>query len=136
MINLTDPQLRLWEYPIQNWLKNKPQSLGGEMLMSQPNQNQIRLLNQISILSPTSDGNYPIQNDIKISLLLPSSLNITQVDYFIDNNKITSTKISPFDLAFNPQESAIGIGKHEFKAVIYDQIGNTTTKTVGFTLSQ
>lgn len=136
LININDPQLKLWEYPIQNWLKTKPQRLGGEMIMGQQNTDQTRLLNQIGILSPTNDGNYPLQGDIKISLLLPSSLSITQVDYFIDNNKIVSTRISPFDLAFNPEESGISAGKHEFKAVIYDQTGNSTTKTINFTLGQ
>lgn len=130
-----DPQFNLWEYPIQQWLKTKPQRLGGEMPMSQPNPNQTRILNQIGILSPADGSNYPLQSDIKISLLLPSDAVITQVDYFVDNNKLTSTKISPFDLAFNPEESQITKGKHEFKAVIYDQVGNSITKTTNFTLN-
>jgi 1A family penicillin-binding protein len=132
----SDPQFKLWEYPIQQWLKTKPQRLGGVLPMSQPNPDQIRLLNQIEILSPVGENNYPLQNDIKISLILPSNLTINQVDYFIDNNKLTSTKISPFDLAFNPEESQLAKGKHEFKAIIYDQTGNTVTKTTSFTLSQ
>ncbi len=131
-----DPQFNLWEYPIQQWLKTKAQRLGGETIMSAPNPDQVRLLNQVDILSPTEGSNFSLQSDINISLLLPSNLNLSQVDYFIDNNKLTSTKNSPFSLAFNPGESLISKGKHELKAVIYDQAGNSSTKTVIFTLGQ
>ena len=106
------------------------------MLMRQPNPEQLRTLNQVNILSPVEGNTYSLQNDIKISLTIPSNIVLTKVDYFIDNNKITSSTVSPFELAFNPEESQISKGKHEFKAVIYDQLNNSITKTISFTLGQ
>jgi len=131
-----DPQFKLWEYPIQNWLKNKSFRLGGETLISQPDPEKTRILNQISFLSPINNYDYTKSNDIKITLSLPSNITITQVDYFVDENKIITTKQTPFESAFNPEESELKTGAHELKAIIYDQTGNTVTKTVSFNVSQ
>ena len=131
-----DPQFNLWEYPVQKWLTTKTQKNGGQMVVSLPDTNYLRLLEQISILSPANDSNYPLEDNIKISLVLPRDLSIRQVDYFIDDNKLISRNISPFEVYFNPEESVLIKGEHEIKAVIYDQVGNNVTKTVKFTLGQ
>lgn len=131
-----DPQFNLWEYPIQQWLTTKIQKTGGQMILNQPDTNYLRLFNQINILSPVDNNNYSLKDNINISLVLPNSLEIKQIDYFIDNNKLISRNISPFDIYFNPEESLLTKGEHELKAIIYDQVGNSVTKTVNFTLGQ
>jgi len=131
-----DPQFSLWEYPVQKWLSTRTQRNGGEIPIQQPDTNYLRLLNQISILSPTNETNYPLTDNIKISLLLPSNLIIKKVDYYIDDNKLISRTISPFEISFNPEESVLSQGEHGLKAIIYDQVGNNVTKTITFTLGQ
>ena len=131
-----DQQFNLWEYPVQQWLKNKSFKAGGVMPISQPNNEQTGLLNQVNILSPSDNSTFGQENDIKVSLLLPSQLIISQIDYLIDNNLIKTLKGSYYDLVFNPLESSLTVGQHELKVVIYDQTGNRIERIVNFTLNQ
>lgn len=131
-----DQQFSLWEYPVQQWLKNKSFKNGGIIPISQPTSGQTELLNQVNILSPGDNSTFNQEDDIKVSLLLPSQLVISQIDYLIDNNLIKTLKGSYYDLVFNPAESALNTGLHELKVVIHDQTGNSIERLVNFTLNQ
>jgi len=132
----SDQQFNLWEYPIQQWLKNRPLKASGIMPINQPTGiNQVQLLDQVNILSPADGSVFSRQDNLKISLLFPSNIIIKQLDYLVDNEQIYSSKNSSFNLSIIPKEFDLGVGPHELKVVIHDQIGNTVERVVNFTLN-
>lgn len=131
-----DAQFNLWEYPIRQWAKTKGY-LSGQINIRQPDTLEKQLSNQIVWLSPDEEKTYKKAEDIRVSLSLPSSLNITQVEYYIDNNLIGTNSRSPYDLTLNSEElNLAGNKKYEIKALIKTTTGQTIEKMTNFTLGQ
>lgn len=129
-----DPQFSLWEYPVQQWANIK--KLSGQVTIKQPDSIEKQVSNQIIWLSPEEAKTYQLSNDINIRLSLPTSLNIAQVDYYIDNKLIGINKRNPFDITVNSEELGVLIGKHEIKAIIKTSLGQEIEKTTTLTLGQ
>lgn len=130
-----DPQFSLWEYPVKQWAILKNLS-SGQVPVKQPDSIEKQVSNQIIWLSPEEDKIYKLSNDINIRLSLPTSLNINQVDYYIDSKVIGINRRHPFDITVNSEELGVTTGKHEIKALIKTNFGQEIEKTTILTLDQ
>ncbi len=129
-----DPQFRLWDYPIQKWFRTNKLKNGQEIITTNQIEYSPNLINQINFLSPAIGLRYKKTDTINISLILPADLSLSQVDYFVNDNIIGSTKTAPFDLAFKAVDFNLSPGLNTIKAVIYDKNKSTITKTTSFGL--
>jgi len=132
-----DQQFRLWDYPIQEWFKSNKLKNGQEITASNQIEYAPGLIDQINFTSPLVGANYKKTDPIRISLVLPVGLSLSQVDYFLNDNIIGSTKTTPFDFSFKIRDLNLNLNLGPniiIKAVIYDQNKNSFTKTSFFNL--
>lgn len=116
-IKRNDPQYPLWEYPVVAWARLKGLTTG-QVAVKQPDSLEKQFNNQIIWLSPEETKNYKLGDDINVRLSVPTNLNVTQIDYYLDDKLIGISKKFPFDLTLNSSELDIEEGEHKIKAVV------------------
>lgn len=127
-----DQQFKLWDYPTQSWFAKNKLKNGQEITTTGQVEYSPDLINQISFISPLNNVPYQASSTMNISLALPAGLNLSQIDYFLDEKIIGSVKTTPFTLSFKTDGSNLSSGFHTIKAIIYDQNHSSITKTTSF----
>ncbi|MFA5291067.1 MAG: Ig-like domain-containing protein, partial [Candidatus Paceibacterota bacterium] len=130
----SDPQFRLWDYPIQRWFATNKLKNGQEITTTNQVIYSQDLINQINFLSPVNNANYAASSTINVSLSLPAGLDLSQIDYFINDNIVGSTKKRPFSLNVKIDGLNLTPGPNTIKVIIYDKNRSTITKTTTFNL--
>ena len=133
-----DPQFNLWEAPVRAWARARGYDDEKIIILKKQettNREQENLFDQINILSPLPNGEFPISEPINITIDTPINLKIKQVNYFLNTFYLGSTNRAPFNnFSFWPENLRLSIGEYELKAVIYDTEGNYTVKTIKINL--
>lgn len=119
-----DPQFRLWEPPVREWVRENGIVEGGtpptlsDSIHTPENQPQVRFLNISSAVYYASDT--PFSAAIAYSSRFP----IQKVDYFFNGVFIGSTTRAPFSLTFSPRAAQNVESINTLRAVAYDSMWN------------
>lgn len=133
-----DPQFKLWEEPIREWVKK--QNIKEETEKDIPNEyddihtpeNQP----EIEILSPKSTDNFSKGETVDLELKIDSKYAVDRVDLFLNQNYLQTVRRAPFKANFKLNEDLLTPGnKQELRVVIYDNIGNTGEDKVRFDIN-
>jgi 1A family penicillin-binding protein len=127
----SDPQFNLWESRVLVWAEKKGLASSTppteyDNLHTPENQPIFEILspnNQSTITTPALHA--------EISGSSPRGIN--RVDYYINNNLFSTSRISPFN--FNESVSFLNNGFHNLKIVVCDDIDNCSEKSIEFNLS-
>ncbi|MEK7614338.1 MAG: transglycosylase domain-containing protein [Patescibacteria group bacterium] len=121
-----DPQFRLWEAPIQKWLRSNPVSgyTKNDIPSSYDDVHRPELYPELSFVEPLANVSY--QNDKKVSVKIKNTgyFQLSRVDYFLNNVFVGSSKTPPFNFSFIPNETDLLQEKNELRAIGYDVVYN------------
>ncbi len=101
----SDPQYNAWEYGVRLWAaKNAPQILTNEQHSGITNyaQQNKTIQNSIFITNPKQNTTYNVGKVINISILIPSTLPLTSVMYYLNNTFMGGTNKKPFNFSIVP----------------------------------
>jgi len=125
-----DPQYANWEEAVQKWAekqgysKEKPPTEYDDLHLPQNQPN-------LSIISPSSNTTLTDPNlEIRVEANAPRG--ISRVEYFIDEQLIGVSRISPFNLSYFITDFENGF--HTLKAVAYDDIDNSNSHQININL--
>ncbi len=129
-----DPQFRLWEYPVREWVKNNNIIEGGaipnftDTIHTPQTKPTIRFTNSLQ-------ERYSINSPITISVDYTHSYPIQKVDYFINGTFLQSSVNQPFSLTFSPHTLENIKANNSIKAVIYDSVFNRSSVEGEFSIT-
>ncbi|MBI5140351.1 MAG: penicillin-binding protein [Candidatus Vogelbacteria bacterium] len=130
----TDPQFKLWETPIMNWVKE--QGLGNLSTFNMPKETDNihgpMYSPTVIITSPAGNKTYDENEKISTSVIAQGKFPIAQVDFFVNNNYLGGTKKAPFVFNFVPKEIQNISETNEIRVVVYDSVFNKSEKTTPF----
>lgn len=123
-----DPQYNLWETAVQKWAKEN--NIIDETMDVIPketdNIHSPDLAPKIIITNPISGTTYSPQNRLAIQIQNFSRYPLSQVDFFINNTYLGSSKSSPFEFYFIPSETQGIKNINQIRIVGYDSVMNKT----------
>ncbi len=119
-----DPQFDSWEYGVQNWLSQNPQTF-----ITKPtyydNVHVQQNIPKISLISPSSGTVYNKDERVVIAPTISSRYPISKVEYYLNNELVATSLSSPFTTSFIPSAAnSFSQGQNTFKAVVYDNVYN------------
>jgi len=119
----SDYQFSNWEYSIQNWLLNHPQSpnippLAIDNIHTEQNKPKIEITN------PVTNTVYNKTEKIFVRLSISAVYPIDKIEYYLNGNYKGVTTESPFLFSFTPSEDPDIQDNNELKLVVYDKIFN------------
>lgn len=89
---------------------------------------------EVTIVFPAEGDTLPA--DATIALLVSAfdaRSAVSRVDFYIDGQKIGSTRESPFKVNYKTPSTS---GRHDFKVVVFDTAGNQTERTSSFRVGE
>jgi len=131
-----DPQFLLWETPVRDWVRNN--NITEETIGIIPTQldtvHKPEFRPNITIISPNNNEYYSKENTVAINATVTGINNITQVDFFI-NDEYVGTKNSPPFSFFLPLKKTVtktGINTITIKA--YDLFRNFSEENISIVI--
>ena len=124
----SDPQFRLWEQPIQAWAQRNgyyeenSSSIPKETDSIHSPDNFPKAV----IVSPLINQVYKKSDSVNIKISTQSVFGVAQVDYFVNDTYIGSSKKAPFIFSFIPESAVQEIGEVAVRLVVYDNVKNKT----------
>ncbi len=122
----SDPQFNLWESSVEKWAKDN--NLTDETTDVIPKQTDDvhlpELAPKATITSPNPNLTFDPKNRLEIGLQTSSHFPITQVDFFINNSYLGSSKNAPFNFYFVPSNTPGITATNQIRAVVYDSVLN------------
>ncbi len=132
-----DPQFELWESSVQKWARET--GIKDETLDVIPkDKDDVHTKNlapKVTIISPTSGTIYNPEKRISIQLQNSSRYPLSQVDFFINDTYLGSSKNSPFDFYFIPLDISNISNSNQIRVVVYDSVMNKTEVETTLNLS-
>jgi 1A family penicillin-binding protein len=131
-----DPQFDHWEYPVQEWLKTQylptPTEPKGYDDVHTTSKSP-----RLGVITPENNSTYNKDQKITIQISNSGSYQLAKVDFYINNNYLGSSNISPFLYSFTPAEirGVIG-GINTLKVVATDSVFNKSEFTTEFNVSE
>lgn len=134
-----DPQFEHWETPVLSWWQNNRSSYGVTTALDRPegtdNVHTSNSAPSILILEPTGSVLYPRDKKINLHISTTGRYPLSQVDVFINNVYVGTTK-PPFAFSFTPSElPSIGTS-NELRLVGSDTLFNRTEARVTFRVEE
>jgi len=131
------PQLVLWETPIQKWAKEN--GLTDETLDVIPKDeddiHKPELAPKIKIISPSPEISYPPKKRLVIQIQNGGRFPLSQVDFFINNTRLGSSRGPIFEFNFVPSEVP-GVGSvNNIRVTAYDSVMNRSDAETTLNLS-
>lgn len=127
-----DPQYRLWEEGIQNWVTNSSSTLYSNINEGFEGNNTNNYEPNISILSPVQDRTYTYDTQIPVVLSLPSGYNVSKADVYINSRLVGSFSKNPFTFSFIPEDIRSIRDNNRLKVTLYDSNNKKTEVTTTF----
>ena len=131
-----DPQYKLWEYGIQQWVKDNGivNETNAVIPTGADSVHRPEYAPQIQITNPLPTASYHKTTRVAVTIRSASPYPLSRVDYYLNNTFIGSAKIAPFSFSFVPNEID-GLETHnDLRVTAYDIYLNkgetTTTLTV------
>lgn len=129
-----DPQYKLWEEPVQQWLQGR--NVNSPSISSSPSSNNSPSTTQsgprFTITKPDDNDRLNKDGIMEINLKLSDSDSIiTKLDVYINNNLVKT--FSNFYPTFSLDLSTINLkGTNQLEISLTDKNGNTTEKSLNF----
>lgn len=129
-----DPQYKLWEEPVQQWLQGR--NVNSPSISSSPSSNNSPSTTQsgprFTITNPDDNDRLNKDGMMEINLKLSDSNSIiTKLDVYINNNLVKT--FSNFYPTFSLDLSTINLkGTNQLEISLTDKNGNTTEKSLNF----
>ncbi len=115
-----DFQFNLWEYPIQEWVKERGIVEGGEIPTKTDTIHTLKNKPTVRFTLINPNIKYSINSSIVSTISYTNTFPIKKVDYFINGVFLSSIEKQPYTLVFSPH-TILNIGeKNTIKAIIYD----------------
>ncbi|NQU83121.1 MAG: PBP1A family penicillin-binding protein [Parcubacteria group bacterium] len=129
-----DPQYEVWEKALKGWFA-KEKNLGNTSLQDPPTEyddpQSAELIPDLKILWPTNSSTITNrQFDFKIKATAPRG--VDEVNYYIDNTRISSIKQFPFETNYYAKK--LSKGEHTLRVTASDDLGNTAQEEIKFNL--
>ncbi len=135
-----DPQFKNWEAKVREWaltngLQDKDVSVEPKDYDNVHIPNKMPVINNIDIIPQKNSYN---KNDIIfIRPEIVNSYEITQLDYFLNDQYLGSIKKSPFEFGFRLSDKILqNYQTINLKIKIYDKVNNTTEKSIEININQ
>ena len=133
-----DPQFRHWEYPVQKWLSAQ-NSLPGVSLAEIPvtydNIHGPLFSPTVTIIEPSNQKIYQMNDTVGVLLKTSGRFPLDNVDFFLNNNFIGSSKNQNNFSFFLDQNNTV-VGTNELRVVAYDSVYNSGQTSLLFTVRQ
>lgn len=135
----TDPQFWLWETPIREWVVK--QNIKEQTIEDIPKEyddiHKPEYAPKININSPQGDMIYNPSNTMIINFIYESKFGLDQVDFFLNNIYLGSSRAEPYAFSFVPSTLETKEDS-EIKIIAYDKIRNKseTVLPVKFNVNQ
>jgi len=125
-----DAQYDHWEYSVQKWLSNNPQTYATKPTSYDDVHTEANKP-KATFLSPKNDTSYSKDSRIVTMLTVASTYPISKVNFYLNNELIETSKTAPYIIGFVPSEiNSFKEGVNEFKAVVYDSVYNKNEQTI------
>ena len=122
----SDPQFNSWEWSVRNWAQ--AQGIREESVSEIPQDfddvHKPEFIPVIKVLSPIGNDEHDLDSLLNIKISLESKFSLEQVDYFLNDNYLGSSKKSPFSFSFTPRGVANLNNSSVIKLVAYDKVRN------------
>lgn len=127
-----DSQFELWETPVRAWaLAHGYQDADPSNYVPSTSANGPTL----KITSPIENATIARSSRVNVTLSFSTGgAPMTQVDYFINNTYIGSSKSAPYSYSFSPQDVAGIQGVNTLRAIGFDAVGNQGTAQIQFSV--
>ncbi|MEK7070709.1 MAG: PBP1A family penicillin-binding protein [Patescibacteria group bacterium] len=132
----SDPQFNLWEGAVKKWAEEKGLSNVSSIVIPKDvdNVHGPAFIPIITIVSPINRL-YKSEETVSISVISQGRYPISQVDFFVNNNYLGSTKKVPFNFNFIPGDVPSISQTNEIRVVVYDNVFNKSEKTAPLNVS-
>ena len=121
-----DPQFTLWETSVRKWA-NENNIIDETLNVIPKQQDDIHgpgLWPIITIINPNSIDSYNSNSPITIKIQNTGRFPLSQVDYFINNIYLGSSRVTPFNYSFTPSDIQGISDVNQIRAVGYDSVQN------------
>lgn len=125
----SDPQYRLWEEPLKEWLST--QKISGSSSPSGFNGGNSSVKKELIFISPEENQNY-LSNSMFVVVVKLENKTIASGEVFVDDQKLGDLDISGRSFAFIPSEKGLTIGNHKLKVSIKDTDGKRIENEMSF----
>ncbi|MFA5736667.1 MAG: PBP1A family penicillin-binding protein [Candidatus Paceibacterota bacterium] len=131
-----DPQFNLWEYPVKIWATNNNLDSGKTFINTQDGENLENNLEDISfnITSPKQGDNIELKKTLRVVLDIPENIEISQINYFLNNYSLGTNKKPPYTTSFTPSRLKLEPGSYDLRVVVYDKKDNPFVKSITINL--
>lgn len=126
-----DPQFAIWEKAVIEWAKKNNEYSDPNTPTEYDNLHTPENKPIINIISP-NDGSTINNKELNVQVNVSSARGIKRVDYYLNNNFLTSSQQSPFNLGWDI--SFLGNGYHKLSAKACDDVENCNEASVNFNL--
>ncbi|MFA5163701.1 MAG: penicillin-binding protein [Patescibacteria group bacterium] len=126
-----DPQFSIWEKAVIEWAKKNNEYSDPNTPTEYDNLHTLENKPNIIITSP-NDGSTISNKDLSAQVNVSSARGVRRVDYYLNNNFLTSSQQEPFNL--NWDISFLGNGYHKLSAKACDDVENCNESSVNFNL--
>ena len=129
-----DYQFSLWEYPIQNWLKNNPVATNTPPVFMD-DIHTINNIPKITVLAPEENTTYNKDERITPIISVISTYPPLKADFYFNGEYVGESNSVPFNISFVRSETQSFQTINELKIVVYDTIYNKGEKIINFSVN-
>ncbi len=131
-----DPQFLLWEYPVQKWLQTQNLLYPIKPITYDDIHTKAHSP-KVNILNPNDSSVYNINQKITVQTNNISTYLISNLNFYLNNTYIGSSKNFPFLFSFIPSEvSSTNEGKNILKIIATDLVFNKGEEITTFTINK
>lgn len=137
-ININDPQIPLWQYPIDQWVNTQgfKENLNPKLPEDYDDVHTNEGSPKISIINP-KDKDFINRNDlVEVIVDIDNSYPIKKVDYYLNNKIIGTTTSKPFRFTFKPIDFGVDNGPYELLVIVTDDVFNTSQDSLFINVNQ
>ena len=127
-----DPQFRLWESSVREWVKINNLAEGGEIPSSVDTIHTPGNQPRIGFLNINAIAHYSAHSPFTASISYSSKFPIQKVDYFLNGVFIGSASKAPFSITFTPSSVNALANENTIKAIAYDSVFNKSSVETSF----
>ncbi|MFH1292303.1 MAG: PBP1A family penicillin-binding protein [bacterium] len=133
--SINDPQYEIWEKALQVWI-GKQKNLGDHVSLQDPpteydDPQNLALIPSLEIISPTASSTI-VDRKINFQVKASSPRGVAEVDYYVDEIKVASSREHPFTTKYNAK--ILEKGWHTIKVIAEDDQGNMAIEEIKINL--
>ncbi len=129
-----DPQFKLWEYPIAQWVQEKNMTPENESVIpTERDTLHTGIGPQLVITGVAQGATYRASTRLVPTVMALGPYPLARVDFYLDGIFLGSVAGAPFSVSFATDSVATNVSTHELKIVGHDSILNKSESVVSFT---